>query len=131
MPPIARKVKQLSRFQRNILCMGVATRKEQYVAYKERLEIAHDQKLILHHVTGASGAPPTRPTPTPYARWNSSSGLNYGELERHLFPPAATADADDEDEDEEEYEEEGDDATEELEDEDGSGDIVQLDDYEE
>ena len=115
--------------------MGVATRKDQYVAYKERQSIAYDQKLILHHVTGSSGAPPTRPTPSPYARRNSPSGVDYGELERHLFPPAPTTDADDdededEDEDDEEYEEEGDDATEEI-DGDGSGDTEILDDDEE
>ena len=112
--------------------MGVATRKEQYVAYKERQSIAYDQKLILHHVTGASGAPPTHPTPSTYSRWNSGSGVDYGELERHLFPPApaTTADDDDEDEDEEEYEEEGDDATDELEG-DGSGDTEIMSDDEE
>ena len=82
--------------------MGVDTRKGQYEAYKQRHELAHSQQLILHHVSGASGAPPAPTPPTPYARWNSSSGLNYGELERHLFPSTSTAD--DEDDDTEELE---------------------------
>ena len=71
--------------------------------------MAHTQQLILHHVSGASGDPPTPTTPTPYARWNSSSRLNYGEIERHLFPSAATADDEEDD-------------TKELEDEDGDDD---------
>ena len=83
-------------------------------------------------MTGASGAPPTRPSPSTYSRWNSGSSVDYGELERHLFPPApaTTAADDDEDEDEEEYEEEGDEETEELEG-DGSGDTEILSDNEE
>ena len=57
-------------------------------------------------MSGALGAPPVPTPPTPYARWNSSSGLNYGELERHLFPSAPAADADDEEGDTEELEDE-------------------------
>ena len=70
-------------------------------------------------MSGASGDPPAPTPPTPYARWNSSSGLNYGELERHLFPSAATND--DEDDDTEELEDEDDD---------GNKDEDEDDDYE-
>ena len=68
-------------------------------------------------MSGASGDPLAPTPPTPYARWNSSFRLNYGELERHLFPSAPAVDADDEegdteeleDEDEEEHEDEDED----------------------
>ena len=55
---------------------------------------------------------PTPKPSTPYARWNSSSGLNYGELERHLFPSAPAADDEDEEGDTEELEDEDEDENE-------------------
>ena len=64
-------------------------------------------------MSGASGDPPAPTPPTRYARWNSSSGLNYGELERHLFPSAPAADDEDEEGDTEELEDEDEDENEE------------------
>src|SRR4051812_13591763 len=97
--------------------MGIDTHKGQYEEYRRSHEMAHTQQLILHHVSDATGNPAPPSTPEPYAQWNSS-GINYGELESHLFPPPSRAptppvydddeyddeegDGDDYDEDEEE-----------------------------
>ena len=69
--------------------MGMDTHKGRYAAYKERHKMDQTQQLILHHLSRPSGDPLAPSAPTNYAHWNSSSGLNYGELERHLFPTMA------------------------------------------
>ena len=109
--PMAREVKQLTWFQRHILCMGVDTHKGQYEAYRRDHARDHTQQLILHHVSGATGLPPPPTTPEPYAQWNTS-GINYGELESCLFaqpPRAPTPPADDDDDEYDEEEGDGDD----------------------
>lgn len=108
----ALEVKKLSWFQRNVLCMKVDIHKEQYNAYKDRLNIAHTQKLILHHVTNATGSPPKAPEPTAYHKWNTDQ-VPWHRMERHLYgdleasPPPAESSADDDYEEgaSEEYEE--------------------------
>ena len=109
--PMAREVKQLNWFQRNILCMGIDIHKGQYEAYRRDHERDHTQQLILHHVSGATGHPPPPTAPDPYAQWNTS-GINYGKLESCLFPPpprAPTPPADDDDDEYDEEEGDGDD----------------------
>jgi hypothetical protein len=95
----AQEVKKLSWFQRNVLCMKVDIHKEQYNAYKDRLNIAHTQQLILHHVTNATGSPPKAPVPTAYHEWNTDQ-VPWHRMERHLYgdldasPPPADSDDD-------------------------------------
>src|SRR4051812_31648270 len=56
--PVAREVKQLTWFQRHILCMGIDTHKGQYEAYRRDHARDHTHQLILHHISGATGHPP-------------------------------------------------------------------------
>ena len=99
-----REVKKLSWFETNVLCMKVDIHREQY---HERLDLAHTQDVILHHVRGGKGSGP-KPKPKPeYKKWNTSR-YNWVEMEQALygsstqcFPQSATA-ADDEDADDDE-----------------------------
>ena len=121
-PSIAPEIKKLNWFQRKILCMGVDIRKEQYTAYRDRHDMAYDQKLILHHVSGSKSARPKAKAPLSYSKWNRSQ-VPWVDVEKVLYsdPAAATrspppADSDDEDDDDdasEEREEEDEDADEE------------------
>ena len=72
-PSIAREVKELNWFQRNILCMNVEIRKEQYKAHLERKQIAHKQALIIHHLKNTQKPPPAQKSPVPYKTWTGTS----------------------------------------------------------
>ena len=82
-PSIHAKVKQLNWFQRNILCMNVDIRKEQYTAYKDRCQSAYNQELILHHISG-SPAPAALTAPLSYAQWNHGAMAPWTQFENDL-----------------------------------------------
>ena len=64
--------------------MKVDIHREQYHAHCERLNIAHTQDVILHHVRGGKGSGP-KPTPNPeYKKWNTSR-YNWVEMEQALY----------------------------------------------
>lgn len=83
-PSVAREVKKLNWFQRNVLCMKIDIHKEQYQAYRERRDIFHTQQLILHKVSGELGSPPLSTPHIPYNKWNTSQ-FNWVEMEKHLY----------------------------------------------
>ena len=76
-------MKKLNWFQRNVLCMNIDIRKEQYTAYKDRRQLAHDQQLILHHASG-SAAPADLTAPLSYAQWNQCSMAPWSQIESDL-----------------------------------------------
>ena len=75
------------------MCRSVDDRKEAYQGYRERHELAHQNALILHHVSKKKGAQPTYTSPKPYKNWNKSQ-INYLALEKQLAGFAAGAPAD-------------------------------------
>ena len=98
-----REVRKLSWFEKNVLCMKVDIHRQQYHAHCERLDIAHTQDVILHHVRGGKGSGP-KPKPKPeYKKWNTSR-YNWVEMEQALYAsstqsfPQSAAAADDDDE---------------------------------
>ena len=109
-------VKKLNWFQRNILCMNVDIRKEQYNAYKDRRQLYYKQDLILHHASG-SPAPAALSEPLTFAQWNQGSLAPWTLIDQDLGGSSYTTgyDYDDEEEDDdeeaasEEYEEDDDD----------------------
>ena len=54
-PPTKDKVKKLSWFERTLLCMNIATHKENYAAYVERKNITHNQGVLLKEIDALSG----------------------------------------------------------------------------
>jgi hypothetical protein len=122
-PSIAKEIKQLNWFQRNILCMNVDIRKSQYQAHLERQQLAHNQDLILHRLRNSIAPPPKMKTPEPYKKWTASP-VDWVEIEKQLYlaPSGSSAQqeqGDDEEEDSEaEYESEAEDDN----DEDSDGD---------
>ena len=100
----ATHVRKLSWFQRNILCMNIDIRREQFQAYQER-------QLIRSRLPAQPDDPPVS-APLSYERWNSKAKTPWVQLEKDLraTDPRAPAVEEDEEEDdeEEEYEEEGD-----------------------
>ena len=72
---------------------SVDDHKEAYQGYRERHELAHQNALILHHVSKKKGAQPKYTSPMPYKNWNKSQ-INYLALERQLAGFAAGASAD-------------------------------------
>jgi hypothetical protein len=83
-PSIAKEVKQLNWFQRNILCMNVDIRKEQYQAHLERQQLAHNQALMLHHLKNSQAPPPKQKTPESYKKWTASP-VDWVEIEKQLY----------------------------------------------
>jgi hypothetical protein len=53
-----REFKQLSWFQKNILCMNVEIHQENHQAYVERKSIMDTQQQILHHLSGSQSLLP-------------------------------------------------------------------------
>ena len=109
-PSTSGHVKKLNWFQRNILCMNIDIRKEQYSAYKDRRQSAHNQEMILHHISG-SPAPAELTPPLSYAQWNQGSMAPWSQFENDLGGSSystgqayeeVTSDDDDEDEDNDE-----------------------------
>ena len=76
-------MKKLNWFQRNVLCMNIDIRKEQYTTFKDRRQLAHDQQLILHHASG-SAAPADLTAPLSYAQWNQGSMALWSQIESDL-----------------------------------------------
>ena len=64
-PTLKKEVKQLSWFQKYMLCMNVEIHKEQYRAHNERLDILHNQAVLLHHVKHTKGHPLLKSLPLP------------------------------------------------------------------
>jgi hypothetical protein len=67
---VSREVKQLTWFQRNILCMNVEIPRENYQAYVERKAIMDTQQTILHHVSASQSAAPSATLAIDYACWS-------------------------------------------------------------
>ena len=117
-PSTIREVKKLNWFQKNVLCMKIDIHKAQFRAHCERQDIAHNQQLILHHVTGGKGRPPKAQSYPDYKHWNTAQ-YNWIEIEQQLygttvpcFPQPPQNDEDEiEEEDDDEFEE-GDDGEE-------------------
>jgi hypothetical protein len=86
---MSREVRKLSWFERNVLCMKVEIHRGNYQAYVERKTIQDTQQLILHHLSGAQTADPTRTAATSYEAWNTDR-YNWVDMQKHLF---ATPDA--------------------------------------
>ena len=87
---IGREVKKLSWYEKYILCRSVDDHKEAYQGYCERHEILQQNAEILHHLTNQQGAKPKRTAPTAYKNYHSSR-INYLDLEKQLYMPAAAA----------------------------------------
>ena len=121
-------VKKLNWFQRNILCMNVDIRKEQYTAYKDRRQLEYKQDLILHHASG-SPAPAALSDPLTFAQWNQGSLAPWTQIDHDLGGNSYTTghDYDDKEEDEDEEAEYEDD---EEDDEDDEDDDAEDDDEE-
>ena len=81
---MAREVKKLSWWQKLVLCTKVDDHKAAYQHYQAHQDLAHSQSVIIHHVSGASGAAPRQSRPIPYSQWCNDSGVDYRELERQL-----------------------------------------------
>lgn len=90
-PSFAPQVKKLNWFQRNVLCMNVDIRREQYDAYRERRHMDNTQQLILHHVSGSTAAPPAEVAPLSYEQWNAGSQTPWVQMEKHLLETAPSA----------------------------------------
>ena len=82
-PSVAREVKQLNWFQRNILCMNVEIHKEQYQAHLERKQIAHNQALIIHRLRNTQKPPLAQNSLVPYKTWTGTS-VDWLEIEKQL-----------------------------------------------
>ena len=103
-PSVAKEIKELNWFQRNILCMNVEIRRGQYDAHLEREQLAHNQALIMHHLKTPQLPPPKQKTPVPYKKWTASPDVDWLEIEKHLkgAPSGSSAQpAQDDDEDSE------------------------------
>ena len=97
--------------------MGIDIRKEQYTAYRDRHDMAHDQKLILHHVSGSKSARPKATAPLSYSKWNRSQDP-WVDMETVLYSDGATATSSPPPADSDDDEDGDEDASEEREDED-------------
>jgi hypothetical protein len=114
---VSREVKQLTWFQKNILCMNVEIHRENYQACVEHKSTMDTQQMIPHHVSGSQSAAPTATPTVDYARW-SVDHYNRTEMEMHLYgvPDTQTAPnggygSDDGDDGDDLYSKEFDDAT--------------------
>lgn len=107
-PATHAKVKKLNWFQRNILCMNVDIRKEQYTAYKDRRQLAYNQELILHHASG-SPAPTDLSDPLTFAQWNQGSLAPWTQIDHDLGGSSYTTGHDYDDDEEAEYEDDDED----------------------
>ena len=101
-PTLAKEVKQLNWFQKYLLCMNVDIRKEQHRAHNERLDILHNQEVLIHHVTRQRGNPPVKKRAPSYQEWNNNSEIDWIEIEKQLKGslaegPSQPAQEDDED----------------------------------
>ena len=85
-----KEIKKLSWYEKYILCKSVDDHKEAYQGYCERHEILQQNAEILYNQTNKQGAKPKRTAPTAYKNWNSSR-INYLDLEKQLYMPAAAA----------------------------------------
>ena len=93
-PSFVSETKKLNWFQRTLLCMNVDIRQEQYQSYRRDHKMAETQKLILHHVKGASGVPPVASKPISYAQWSEDiSQYPWVYMERSLYRPPPSAEA--------------------------------------
>ena len=112
--------------------MKVDIHRQQYHAHCERLDIAHTQDVILHHVRGGKGSGP-KPKPKPeYKKWNTSR-YNWVEMEQALygsstqfFSQSAATDDDEEDADDDEQDDDD-----QVDDEEGSAESEESEDHEE
>ena len=101
-PTLAKEVKQLNWFQKYLLCMNVDIRKEQHRAHNERLDILHNQDVLIHHVTKHRGNPPVRKRAPSYQEWNNNSEIDWIEIEKQLKGSSAEGPSQPAQEDEEE-----------------------------
>ena len=116
-PPrsVAKEIKELNWFQKNVLCMNVEIRRGQYDAHLEREQLSHNQALILHRLKTPQQPPPKQKDPVPYKKWTASPDVDWLEIERQLkgmsapsgssSQPAHDDDGEDDEEDDEEDEE--------------------------
>jgi hypothetical protein len=104
-PSIAKEIKQLNWFQRNILCMNVDIRKEQYQAHLERQQLIHNQALMLHRLRNSQAPPPKQKTPESYKKWTASP-VDWVEIEKQLYlaPSGSSAQPEQVDDEEEDLE---------------------------
>ena len=112
---VAKEIKELNWFQKNVLCMNVEIRKGQYDAHLEREQLSHNQALILHQLKSPALPPPKQKSPVPYKKWTASSNVDWLEIERQLKGMSAPSGSssqparnDDEEDDEEDEESNGD-----------------------
>ena len=64
------------------------------MSYLRDTGISTSQKLILHHVTGATGPPPASTDTDSYARWSEGDYTPWVQLEEALqatAPPATSS----------------------------------------
>ena len=62
--------------------MNVEIRKEQHRAHNERLDILHNQAVLIHHVTKHKGHPPAQKPAPSYKEWNNNSDIDWIEIEK-------------------------------------------------
>jgi hypothetical protein len=79
-----REFKQLSWFQKNILCMNVEIHRENYQAYVERKSIMDTQQQILYHLSGSQSSAPTSAPATTYSQCGVDC-YNWTKMEMHLY----------------------------------------------
>ena len=64
--------------------MNVEIRKEQHRAHNERLDILHNQAIVLHHVKQTKVHPPAQKPAPSYKEWNNNSEIDWIEIEKQL-----------------------------------------------
>ena len=83
-PSVAKEIKELNWFQRNVLCMNVKIGRGQYDAHLEREQLAHNQALIMHRLKTPQLPPPKQKDHVPYKQWTASSDVDWLEIKKQL-----------------------------------------------